>query len=83
MAAESAGASGPGSAARGLRPGVSGPGSAVTAARVGIHAGLVDLLLANLLVDLVLLGDGLGAQPDPLDRAVPVCRRLMGPRRAA
>jgi hypothetical protein len=50
-------------------PGV-GERSAAVAAQVpvDVDVGLVDLLLADLLVDLGLFGDGLGAQPDPLDR---------------
>src|SRR5689334_4527752 len=43
-------------------------GSAAVAAPAGVHVGFVDLLLADLLADLVLLGDGLGPQPHPLDR---------------
>src|SRR5580693_3233935 len=34
----------------------------------GADVGVVDLLLADGLADLVVLGDGLGAEPDPLHR---------------
>ena len=42
--------------------------SAARVAWVDVDVWLVDLLLADLLGDLLLLGAGLGAQADPLDR---------------